>query len=255
MSQLTGDFDEMMQQHERVAKEKMKENLLQQMAASSGTSVHQVRAAHGSNASNHPSSLGGWGHDSNFASPEDGARSTWRDGMSSSNSGVPSVVSNYTVEPLDWQRANMSSAVQSDLAQGRWNDLIGGVNNDPLLGGLVERIFDPQPFTISSSALQPQTNVGPHHHSIIDDDADLVALLHAQNAINDEYDLLDVEAYQERMWHDRIMRSHNLAQTSLADDLIERSRRPSTLALLAPSPLAIKDETTEQGIVKPSVEK
>ena len=67
MSQLTGDFDEMMQQHERVAKEKMKENLLQQMAASSGTSVHQVRASHGSN----------------FASPEGGARSTWRDGMSS----------------------------------------------------------------------------------------------------------------------------------------------------------------------------
>ena len=73
MSQLTGDFDEMMQKHERVAKEQMKENLLQQMAASSGTSVHQVRASQGGNASN-------------FGSPEGGARYTWRDGMSSNSS-------------------------------------------------------------------------------------------------------------------------------------------------------------------------
>ena len=36
MSQLSGDFDEMQQQHERVKKEQQKANLLQQMAASSG---------------------------------------------------------------------------------------------------------------------------------------------------------------------------------------------------------------------------
>ena len=125
MSQLTGDFDEMQQQHERVMKEKLKENLLQQMAANSGTSVHQVRASHGSN----------------FASPEGGARSTWRDGMSSVSGSDAGFYSDQSVNH------RIHPAVDSDLRQAEFNELMGNAINVPLLRQL-DSLWQPQQITL-----------------------------------------------------------------------------------------------------------
>ena len=49
MSQLEGGFHDMMQQNERVMKEKQKDLLLHQMAASGGTSYHHLKMSQGSN--------------------------------------------------------------------------------------------------------------------------------------------------------------------------------------------------------------
>ena len=138
MSQLSGDFDEMLHQNERILKEKQKANLLQQMAASSGSSHHQMQIAQTSNYWSPPTHA-------NMSSP------FWQDGMSSvdfiSDSGHSY---NHLIHP----------AVNRDLAQAGWDDLVNPPNRGPLMGQL-EHLFDPQPLTISSSSLQPQTHTYP----------------------------------------------------------------------------------------------
>ena len=209
MSQLTGDFDEMMQQHERVAKEKMKENLLQQMAASSGTSVHQVRASHGSN----------------FASPEGGARSTWRDGMSSvsgSDGGFYSDNShNHRIHP----------AVESDLQQAEWNNLMGGASNVPLLRQL-DSLWQPQQITLSSSAMQPQTHSTPQHFSIADDTAESDALIRDLERIMEESGRMEATEQNRRRAIERFSLTDQFAQTTQADEILDEGYvRPRVLEI------------------------
>ena len=209
MSQLTGDFDEMMQQHERVAKEKMKENLLQQMAASSGTSVHQVRASHGSN----------------FASPEGGARSTWRDGMSS----VSGSDGGYFSDQSLYHRIH--PAVDSDLRQAEFNELMGNASNAPLLRQL-DSLWQPQQITLSSSAMQPQTHPTPQHFSIADDTFEGEALALQDERRNEAREIIALAVHNSQMAIERFSSANMLTQTTQADALIDEGYvRPRVLEI------------------------
>ena len=209
MSQLTGDFDEMMQQHERVAKEKIKENLLQQMAASSGTSVHQVRASHGSN----------------FASPEGGARSTWADGMSSvgvSDGGYFSDQSLYH---------RIHPAVDSDLRQAEFNELMGNASNAPLLRQL-DSLWQPQQITLSSSAMQPQTHSTPQHFSIADDTFEGEALALQDERRNEAREIIALAVHNSQMAIERFSSANMLTQTTQADEILDEGYvRPRVLEI------------------------
>ena len=209
MSQLTGDFDEMMQQHERVAKEKMKENLLQQMAASSGTSVHQVRASHGSN----------------FASPEGGARSTWRDGMSSVSGSDGGYFSDQSINH------RIHPAVDSDLRQAEFNELMGNASNVPLLRQL-DSLWQPQQITLSSSATQPQTHSTPQHFSIADDTAESDALIRDLERIMEESGRMEATEQNRRRAIERFSLTDQFAQTTQADEILDEGYvRPRILEI------------------------
>ena len=209
MSQLTGDFDEMMQQHERVAKEKMKENLLQQMAASSGTSVHQVRASHGSNS----------------ASPEGGARSTWRDGMSSVSGSDGGFYSDQSVNH------RIHPAVDSDLRQAEFNELMGNASNVPLLRQL-DSLWQPQQITLSSSTMQPQTHSTPQHFSIADDTAESDALIRDLERIMEESGRMEATEQNRRRAIERFSLTDQFAQTTQADEILDEGYvRPRVLEI------------------------
>ena len=107
MSQLSGDFDEMLHQNERILKEKQKANLLQQMAASSGVSHHQMKLQQSASWASHV------GPNVNQSSP------FWEDGMSSHGMSLSHWRDGESVDfhSDDSRNHRIHPAVESDLNQ------------------------------------------------------------------------------------------------------------------------------------------
>ena len=212
MSQLGGDFDEMLHQNERILKEKQKANLLQQMAASSGSSHHQMKIEQNSNYWSPPTHA-------NMSAP------FWQDGMSQSSIAFLSDDSrNHRIHP----------AVESDLAQAEWNQLMHPPNDRPLIGRLFSSTEEEHQLTISSSSLHPHQHTGPQLFSIADTSVE-------SRAVEDQR--LELE---DRLEHQKTVRwvlesaiqrfSHNgqLTHTTTTDEILAPG-------IVQPAIIAIED--------------
>ena len=212
MSQLGGDFDEMLHQNERILKEKQKANLLQQMAAGSGSSHHHMQIAQTSNYWSPPTHA-------NMSQP------FWQDGMSQSSIAFLSDDSrNHRIHP----------AVESDLAQAEFNNLMHPPNDRPLLGQLFSSTEEEHQLTISSSSLHPHQHTGPQLFSIADDTAESDALIADLERIMEESGRIETTVTNRQRAIEGFRVSGQMAQVTQADEILAQG-------IVQPAIIAIED--------------
>ena len=212
MSQLGGDFDEMLHQNERILKEKQKANLLQQMAASSGSSHHQMKIEQNSTYWSPPTQA-------NMSSP------FWQDGMSQSSIAFLSDDSrNHRIHP----------AVESDLNQAEFNNLMHPPNGRPLIGRLFSSTEEEHQLTISSSSLHPHQHTGPQLFSIADDTAESDALIADLERIMEESGRIETTVTNRQRAIEGFRVSGQMAQVTQADEILAQG-------IVQPAIIAIED--------------
>ena len=216
MSQLEGGFHDMMQQNERVMKEKQKDLLLHQMAASGGASYHHLKMSQGSN-------FGSVKGENDNESP------FWADGMSSNNATSHNGHSSYAGSSFLHSRApSLSGAVQADLNQAQWQHLVDPQNDRPLMNAVIPLFDQPQQLALSSSTLRTPPRQGPHYHSIADDTADPAAIELQQQMLQDEYDHQAIVLHNRQMFNERLRVAGQMTQVTQADEILNR---PSTVKI------------------------
>ena len=215
MSQLEGGFHDMMQQNERVMKEKQKDVLLHQMAASGGTSYHHLKMSQGSNFG---SVKGENDNDSPF----------WADGMSNDATSHHGHSSYAGSSFLHSRAPSLSGAVQADLNQAQWQHLVDPQNDRPLMNAVIPLFDQPQQLALSSSTLHTPPRQGPHYHSIADDTADPAAIELQQQMLQDEYDHQAIVLHNRQMFNERLRVAGQMTQVTQADEILNR---PSTVKI------------------------
>ena len=182
------------------------------MAGSSCTSHHQMKIEQNSNYWSPPKHA-------NMSTP------FWQDGMSQSSLAFMSDDSrNHRIHP----------AVESDLAQAEFNNLMHPPNDRPLIGRLFSSTEEEHQLTISSSSLHPHQHTGPQLFSIADDTAESDALIADLERIMEESGRIETTLTNRQRAIEGFRVSGQMAQVTQADEILAQG-------IVQPAIIAIED--------------